>query len=90
MKRVEIMAAQAIEQDILDAFDLFQVPLQYTIVPTVHGRGKTSPKLGDAVWPEENFLLIMYCDDSVVELIERSLDLVRKKYDHEGIGFFVL
>ena len=84
------MAAQAVEQDILDAFDLFQVPLQYTIVPTVHGRGKTSPKLGDAVWPEENFLLIMYCDDAVVELIERSLDLVRKKYDHEGIGFFVL
>ena len=84
------MAAQAVEQDILDAFDLFQVPLQYTIVPMVHGRGKTSPKLGDAVWPEENFLLIMYCDDSVVELIERSLDLVRKKYDHEGIGFFVL
>lgn len=90
MRRVEIMAAQAIQQDILDAFALFEVPPQYTIIPSAHGRGHTSPKLGDATWPEENFILIMYCEDAVVERIERSLDLVKKKYDHEGIGFFVL
>lgn len=90
MRRVEIMAAQAVQQDILDAFALFEVPAQYTIIPTAHGWGNTTPKLGDAVWPEENFLLIMYCEDHIVQLIERALDLVKKKYDHEGIGFFVL
>jgi hypothetical protein len=90
MKRVEIMAAQAIQQDILDAFALFGVPPHYTVVPAVHGRGNTTAKLGDAVWPEENFMMIIYCDEDVVQRIERSLELVKKKYDHEGIGCFVL
>lgn len=48
------------------------------------------PKLGDAVWPEENFLMIIYCEDDVVRRIEQAVELVRKKYDHEGIGLFVL
>lgn len=90
MKRVEIMAAQAIQQDILDAFALYAVPARYTIVPVAHGWGETNPKLGDDVWPEENFLMIIYCEEETVKQIERSLDLVKKKYDHEGIGFFVL
>ncbi len=90
MRRVEIMAAQAIQEDILDAFEHYGVPPRHTIIPIAHGRGETSPKLGDDVWPEENFVMIIYCDDAIVELIERSLELVRKKYDHEGIGFFVL
>ncbi|MEA5031447.1 MAG: hypothetical protein VB025_04810 [Sphaerochaeta sp.] len=90
MKRVEIMAAQAVQQDILDAFEIYGVPPHYTIIPTAHGSGDTAPKLGDGVWPEENFILITYCDGEVVERIERSLELVKKKYDHEGIGFFVM
>ncbi len=83
------MAAQAVKEDILDAFVVYEVPPYYTIIPSVHGRGKTSPKLGDAVWPEENFMLIVYCDQDVVQRIEQAIELVRKKYDHEGIGFFV-
>lgn len=90
MRRVEIMAAQAIQQDVLDAFELYGVPAAYTIIPVAHGRGNTTPKLGDAVWPEENFILIIYCENEIVRLIEQSIDLVKKKYDHEGIGFFVL
>jgi hypothetical protein len=34
--------------------------------------------------------MIIYCDEDVVQRIERSLELVKKKYDHEGIGCFVL
>ena len=90
MRRVEIMAAQAILEDVLEALEHFQVSKHYTIIPAVHGRGKTNPKLGDDVWPEENFLLIMYCDDAQLERIEQSLELVKKKYDHEGIGYFVM
>lgn len=84
------MAAQAIQEDILDAFVFYGVPQHYTIVGSVLGRGDTTPKLGDSVWPEENFLLIMYCEQEVVQRIEQAIELVKKKYDHEGIGFFVL
>ncbi len=90
MKRVEIMAAQAILDDVLEAFDHYHVAMNYTIIPTAHGRGNTTPKLGDDVWPEENFVMIIYCEEGELVGIEKSLALVRKKYDHEGIGYFVI
>ncbi len=90
MKRVEIMAAQAIMDDVLEAFDHYEVGMHYTIIPTAHGRGNTIPKLGSPVWPEENFILIIYCDEGELEKIEKSIELVKKKYDHEGIGYFVM
>ncbi len=90
MKRVEIIAAQAIQEDLLDALAHYNVPLTYTIIPTVHGMGMTNPKLGNDVWPEENFILLMYCQEEILDRIEQAIALVRKKYDHEGIGYFVL
>ncbi|MGE4454679.1 MAG: PG0541 family transporter-associated protein [Sphaerochaeta sp.] len=90
MRRVEIMAAQAILEDVLEALEHYAVPMHYTIIPTAHGRGNTIPKLGDDVWPEENFVLIMYCEEETLERIEMAIHLVKKKYDHEGIGYFVI
>ena len=90
MKRVEIMAAQAIMDDVLEAFEHYKVAMHYTIIPTAHGRGTTIPKLGNDVWPEENFVLIIYCDEVELSGIEKSIELVKKKYDHEGIGYFVM
>lgn len=90
MKRVEIIAAQAIQEDILDAMAHYAVPMHYTIIPAAHGRGRTTPKLGNEIWPEENFILIIYCEDETVQKIESAIALVGKKYDHEGIGLFIL
>ncbi len=90
MRRVEIIAAQAILEDVLEALEHYAVPMHYTIIPTAHGKGNTIPKLGDDVWPEENFVLIMYCEDATLQSIEMAIQLVKKKYDHEGIGYFVI
>ncbi len=60
MKRVEIIAAQAIQEDLLDALAHYEVPMKYTIIPTAHGMGSTNPKLGDDVWPEENKHGVVY------------------------------
>jgi len=90
MRRVEIIAAQAILDDVLEALEHYEVPMHYTIIPTAHGKGDTIPKLGDDVWPEENFILIMYCQDETLSGIEKALQLVKKKYDQEGIGYFVI
>lgn len=90
MKRVEIIAAQAIQEDLLDALGHYDVPMKYTIIPTAHGRGSTNPKLGNEVWPEENFILLIYCEEEMLDRIEQAIALVEKKYDHEGIGYFVL
>ncbi|MCF7934466.1 MAG: hypothetical protein K9M84_14075 [Spirochaetia bacterium] len=90
MKRVEIVAAQAIQQDIIDALALKEVPAHYTLIPTAFGKGCTDPKLGDSVWPEENFIMIIYCEQPVVYRIAEAIELVKQKYDHEGIGFFIM
>jgi len=90
MKRVEIIAAQAIQEDLLDALAHYEVPMKYTIIPTAHGVGSTTPKLGNDVWPEENFILLIYCQEEILDRIEQAIELVKKKYDHEGIGYFVL
>lgn len=90
MRRVEIIAAQAILEDVLEALEHYAVPMHYTIIPTAHGKGNTIPKLGDDVWPEENFILIMYCEEATLQSIEMAIKLVKKKYDHEGIGYFVI
>ncbi len=90
MRRVEIIAAQAILEDVLEALEHYAVPMHYTIIPTAHGKGNTIPKLGDDVWPEENFVLIMYCEEATLQSIEMAIQLVKKKYDHEGIGYFVI
>ncbi len=90
MRRVEIMAAQAILDDVLESLEHYEMGMRYTIIPTAHGKGNTIPKLGDSVWPEENFIMIIYCEDGELVRIQEALNLVKKKYDHEGIGYFVL
>lgn len=90
MKRVEIVAAQAIQEDLLDALEHYGVPKRYTIIPIAHGVGSTNPKLGNEVWPEENFILIIYCQEEMLDRIEQAITLIEKKYDQEGIGYFVL
>jgi len=90
MLRVEIMAAQAILEDVLEALEHYEVPMHYTIIPTAQGKGNTIPKLGDGVWPEENFILIIYCEEETLQKTEMAIQLVKKKYDHEGIGYFVI
>jgi hypothetical protein len=90
MRRVEIMAAQAILEDVLEALEHYAVPMHYTIIPAAQGKGNTIPKLGDDVWPEENFIMIIYCENATLEKIEKAIQLVKKKYDHEGIGYFVI
>lgn len=90
MRRVEIMAAQALQEDMLEALEEAGIPSSYTILPVAYGRGRTDPKLGDSVWPEENFVLIIYCDARYVPAVESAVQKVQQRYDHEGIGLFIL
>jgi hypothetical protein len=34
--------------------------------------------------------MIIYCENATLEKIEKAIQLVKKKYDHEGIGYFVI
>lgn len=90
MKRVEIIFSQSIEDDILESLKDIQAAQFFTLIPGVRGRGYSTPKMGDPVWPEVNELMIIYCDDDSSEEIRERLERVRERYPNEGLAIFML
>ena len=88
MIRVEIIANQSVEDDIKENLHGYLPDLEYTVIPGVQGKGKSSSKLGDATWPELNFLLFSYVDEETAKKIKTVIDAVKKKFPKEGINVF--
>lgn len=88
MKRLELIANRSIEEDIFEALEKVDKNLCYTKVPIVHGRGSTEPRLGDSVWPEENFLLIIYCENEKASKILKEVSVIKQYFPDEGIKIF--
>ncbi|GAB1483277.1 hypothetical protein MASR2M78_20930 [Treponema sp.] len=61
MKRVEIIANRSVEEDLMEAFLAAGIAQHYTKYPIVHGVGSSGPRMGDSIWPEENFAIIVWC-----------------------------
>jgi len=89
LKRVEIIANHSVERNVMESLESRGFASHFTKIPSVHGRGNSDPKQGDHIWPEENFLLIIYCDDQGAEVIEEAVDAVRDDFPDEGICCFV-
>ncbi|MCL2196599.1 MAG: hypothetical protein FWB77_03185 [Treponema sp.] len=88
MIRIEIIANRSVEENILEAFAKEQVGKFYTKIPNVLGIGACGPRMGDAVWPEENFALIIWCEQDEAEGIKRAIAKVKEKFPGEGIKIF--
>lgn len=89
MKRIELIANQSVEDDIFEAFEKRDIVKAFTKFPGVHGAGNSTPKRGDHIWPEENFMLLIFCEDSEAELIQESVSEVKKQFENEGIKLFI-
>lgn len=90
MKRLEIIANRSVEDALFNAFKKRGVAKQYTKIPVVYGNGHSGPRRGDHVWPEENFLLIIYCDADEAGCIKDAFNEVKKEFTDEGIKLFEL
>jgi hypothetical protein len=88
MVRVEIIANHSVEENLLEAFSLEGVGKFYTKYPNVFGIGTSGPRMGDAVWPEENFALIIWCEEDEARGIARAVAAVKKQFPDEGIRIF--
>jgi hypothetical protein len=88
--RVEIIANQSVQEDILEAIQKEQPGVCYTKIPSVHGIGSSDPRLGDSIWPEENFLLIIYCEERQAERIAGAVAGVKSRFEGEGIKVFAI
>jgi hypothetical protein len=90
MMRIEIIANHPVEENILEAFAEARVAQRYTRYPSVMGVGRSGPKMGDAIWPEENFVLVIWCEDEEARTIERAVAGVKERFPDEGIKLFGL
>jgi hypothetical protein len=90
MIRVEIIANHSVEENILDAFKAEGVGKYYTKYPNIFGIGSAGPRMGDAIWPEENFALVIWCEEEEVLGIERAVAVVKENFPGEGIKLFKL
>jgi hypothetical protein len=88
MKRIEVIGNRSIEDDLFDRFKLNNIVNYYTKIPVVHGVGSSGPRMGDHVWPEENFMLIIYCDENEADAIQKSIEEVKKYFKDEGLKMF--
>jgi hypothetical protein len=90
MIRIEIIANHSVEENILEAFKEEGVGKFYTKIPRVYGIGSTGPRMGDAVWPEENFSLVIWCEEEEARGLERAVFRIKKQFPDEGIKIFGL
>jgi len=90
MKRLELIANRSVEGEIIEALEKSVGDFFYTLLPQIHGRGKTQYRLGTATWPEMNFLLISYLDDENAVKAEAAVRGVKECFPREGIKLFMM
>lgn len=88
--RVEIIASMAVEEDLADRLAACGVDAYYTKTAPVFGRGSSGERRGDHVWPEENFMLLFYCDDEELAGLRRAVRQLKALYPEEGVKLFAL
>jgi hypothetical protein len=88
MFRIEIVANHSVEENILEALKEEGAGKYYTKFPNVFGVGGTGPRMGDAVWPEENFVLVIWCEEEEARAIGRAVASVKEHFPGEGIKVF--
>ena len=76
------------ETDLHDALKKAGVAQHYTKFPLVFGVGKSGPRMGDHIWPEENFSMIIYCDEEEASAIHRVIEELKTFFTQEGIRIF--
>jgi hypothetical protein len=88
MIRIEIFANNSVEENILEALARNEVGKFYTKIPGILGVGSSGPRMGDAVWPEENFALVIWCEEDEARKIKQAIQAVKEKFPGEGIKLF--
>ncbi|MBQ9626035.1 MAG: hypothetical protein IJR40_02560, partial [Treponema sp.] len=83
MYRVEIIANQSVQDDIIETLEENIPGFLYTLSPLVHGRGKAGYKLGTSSWPEVNFALFAYIEKKDAGKVKAIIKAVKKQFPDE-------
>lgn len=93
MKRIEVILTQAIEEDFVNLYEAAckgkNIKCNYTKIDNIMGQANSNPKMGDSVWPQLNVMFVIYCDESLVEVIQNIMKELHKTYVGEGAAAFM-
>jgi hypothetical protein len=90
MYRIEIIANRSVEENLLDALKDEGAGKFYTKYPNALGVGASGPRMGDAIWPEENFVMVVWCEEDEARAIARAVARVKEHFPGEGVKLFGL
>lgn len=88
--RCEIIANNSVEDDIVEVLETACPGILYTILPSVHGRGKNDRKLSSTTWPETNFILFTYVTKDKLDGVRMAVRAVKERFRGEGIKLFIV
>ena len=89
MKRIEIICNNSVFEDVQELLLELRVKA-YTKIENVHGVGTEGQKWGDAVWPQENFIMTSYCgSDSVSEIVDGFRAMKTRSRPKDSNCFFL-
>lgn len=88
MKRIEIIVNKSIEEDMFDLFKKKGVAEHYTKIPVAYGVGNKGPRMGDHIWPEENSIIIIYCENEEAVKIQQAIMELKEFFTKEGLKIF--
>jgi len=86
--RLELIANRSVEDDLYDLLRKRNANPYYTKFSEVQGFGNSGPRRGDHIFPEENFLLIIYCDEQTADAIRLTVDELKLLFPREGIVLY--
>lgn len=86
--RAEIISNQSVMDDIIEQLENDISDVEYTIIENAQGKGISSKKLGNTVWPEMNFVLYAYVNLENAKKIKEIVENLKKKFPREGISCF--
>ncbi len=90
MTRLEIIMDRTIEDIFLERLHKEISDCPYTLVSEAKGFGKSGPRMGTHVWPEENSLLFIYADEVQAEIIRTILEQIRNEHPANGLTAFAM
>jgi len=88
MKRIEIICDATIENEMKKRLHAIGDELYYTSSSPVRGRGVKGQRQGDAVWPQENALFVLYSEQSAINDIRQAVFEIRERFPRNGVAAF--
>jgi hypothetical protein len=85
MKRLELIACEAVQSELIEGLESSVKDIEYTLIPRIEGKGKRTRKDGTQTWPELNFILLSYLNDSEIPAAEEAIADVARRFPNEGI-----